>query len=398
MGRFIRGALVGFLFALTVGVWPAGASVSNVRVTSPTSNQVLAGTYATDGTPSGFGVNLRGTANASCGSGFSSIYFTIAGPKYPTKTFNVGSTSTNSWSGGPSTPWDTQPLLNGAYHVVIQVSENDGFLCTGQSTSAYVDAKLANPAQAPVWSGSPTPASNGSARVTLQWKKNTEPDVIEYHIYRSGPDGNKEAVVNAASPTGCSLSSNTYTCTDANFPSSYDGNYSYAIRAWRLRPAYNSTENPKTTCSTSDPCVVSQSNDVRQVTLTAPTPSPTPSPSGSPTGGPSTTPTPGSGPTLGFGPPLGPVSGGGPNVLSFGGGGGGSGVNPFYSGTYSETLPYTPKSVIVGNGTSPSDGKQADTGGVSGSPPNYRTIMLPVAGGLLAFLSAAHVRRLLVHF
>jgi hypothetical protein len=35
---------------------------------------------------------------------------------------------------------------------------------------------------------------------------------------------------------------------------------------------------------------------------------------------------------------------------------------------------------------------------VSESPPHYRTVMLPVAGGLLGLISAAHVRRLLVRF
>ena len=86
-------------------------------------------------------------------------------------------------------------------------------------------------------------------------------------------------------------------------------------------------------------------------------------------------------------------SGGAPRVLSFGSSGG------FYSGTYSETLPYTPRTMILGGGSATSspqaDGYQGEV--VSETAPDFRTIMLPVAGGLLAFLSAAHVRRLLLH-
>jgi hypothetical protein len=139
---------------------------------------------------------------------------------------------------------------------------------------------------------------------------------------------------------------------------------------------------------------------VKQVSLTDPTPTPTPTPTDSPT--PGGTPTPGGRPTIGIGTPgTGGGSGGsgrGSSVLSYGGSNptfGGS--NPFYSGTYEQRLPYTPKSLIVGDGTSTPDG-QVQAGSVSADAPNYRTIMLPVAGGLLAFLSAAHVRRLLLHF
>jgi hypothetical protein len=403
MGRIIRGALVGFLFVLTVGVWPAGAAVSNVKVTSPSQSQVMDGQYASDGTPSGFDINLRGTATSSC-NGFTSITFKVTGPASYSKTYSLGGTTTKAWSGGPSSPWNTQDLRNGVYTVRIDVVENGGALCNTQSGSAYVTAKLANPAAAPEWDGSPTAKSDGSANVTLSWKKNAELDVVEYHIFRQGPDGVKEAVVSATSPgsQGCSISGSTYTCTDsaASFPSSYDGNYSYVIKAMRSRPDYNSSEDPQKMCSLNggdDPCVVSASSDVRQVTLTAPTPTPTPTPTDTPTTGPTATPKPGSSPTTGV---TGlPRSGGNTNVLSFGGtgGGGGSSFNDFYSGTYDENLPYQPKSLIVGDGTS-TPGSQVEAAAVSNPAPNFRTIMLPVAGGLLAFLSAAHVRRLLVHF
>jgi hypothetical protein len=399
MGRFARGALVGFLFTLTVGLWPAGATVSNVKVTSPTQNQILDGAYSSDGTPSGFTVNLRGSATTDC-NGFSDIKFTVTGPSY-SNTWSLSASSTKNWSGGPSSPWNTQDLKNGIFTVTLRATEAGGLLCENETGSGYITAKVANPAVAPSWVGSPAAASDGSATVTFSWKKNSEADIVEYHITRSGPGGNVGIVVGAANPgTGCSLSGTTYSCTDpaSNFPNPYGGTYSYSITAMRSRPAFNSGETV-TNCVVNDqPCVESSASDVKQVTLTDPTPTPTPTPTDTPTA----TPTPGGRPTIGIGTPgTGGGSGGsgrGTSVLGGGfSGGGGFGSNPFYSGTYEERLPYTPKSLIVGNGTAPSNGS-VQAGSVSADAPNYRTVMLPVAGGLLAFLSAAHVRRLLVHF
>jgi hypothetical protein len=405
MGRITKGALVGLLFVLAAGVWPAHAAVSNVKVTNPTQNEVLSGAYSNDGTASGFGVPLRGSASTGC-SGFSSISFKVTGPNSYSKTFNVGSHSGQNYSGGPSTPWDTQDLRNGLYTVRIDVTDTGGVLCNSQSGSAYVTAKLANPPQAPVWNGSPSAASDGSAHVTLSWKQNGEPDIVEYAIFRDGPDGTKKAVVSATTPgsSGCSLSNGSYTCVDpaSNFPSSYDGTYSYAIVALRSRPDYNSGETVKNCDTTDKPCVASDGSDVRQVSLTAPTPSPSPTDSPSPGSGGS--PTPGHGGGGGVSTTGGSSSSssgkkGGTSVLSFGTSRGGSSYNDFYSGTYSENLPYQPKTLIVGGGGKATPGgEQVQAAAVNNTPPNYRTVMLPVAGGLLAFLSAAHVRRLLLHF
>jgi len=395
MGRFARGALVGFLFVLTVGVWPAGASVSGVSVTNPSKdNQLFAGAYSSSGTPSGFTFTVKGSATTSCTHGFSSAKFTITGPNPYSK--SVTPPSSNG-TFALSTPWDTSNIRNGVYDVRLDVTERPNSTlfdnCDGQVGSAHHTTKVANPPAAPVWDGSPTAASDGSANVTVQWKKNSEPDIVEYHIFRSGPDGTKEAIV-AESGNGCSVSSSGYSCTDSSFGTPYDGSYSYSIKAMRSRPSYNSGET-QVNCSTGDPCVVSAASDVRQVTLTAPTPSPSPSPGGSPTGDPSTTPSPGGSST-----PHGSGSkpGKGTGVLSFGTSRSGPSVNPFFTGTYQENLPYQPKSLIVGDGSATPDGQQIEAGAVNDSPPNYRTILLPVAGGLLAFLSAAHVRRLLIHF
>jgi hypothetical protein len=397
MGRIIRGALVGFLFTLTVGVWPAGANVSGVSVTNPSpSGEVMAGSYSADGTPSGFNVSIRGVATTDCSSGWASGSFTVTGPSGYSKVFTLNpASSSGTWS--PASTWATEDLKNGVYTVNFQVREVQKSLnlgnCAGQSGQDDKTAKLANPPKKPEWQGSPSAASDGSAHVTIQWKKNGEPDIVAYQIVRSGPDGTRTAVV---APDGCPLSSDVYTCEDVQFSENYSGAYTYKILAQRYAPSGTGEE-----CSpgSSDRCVTSAASETRSVTLTKPTPTPSPSPTDSPSGDPTTNPSPGGSPTVGVrGLPGTGKGGSGTSVLSFGGSsGGGSSFNDFYSGTYDKNLPYQPKTLIVGDGTS-TPGSQVEAAAVSDLAPNYRTIMLPVAGGLLAFLSAAHVRRLLVHF
>lgn len=381
--------------AVFAGIVPAGADVnaSSVKVTKPTQSQVLAGTYEDDGTPTGFKVTISGQATTTCSSGWQTIKFTVSGPS-GTQVFNVAAPSTETWSGNAPSQWDTLPLLNGVYTVRLDVVEKDtlALACKGQSGSNYITAKVANPATAPEWYAPPSAAADGSARVTLRWKKNSEDDVREYRIVRTGPDGTKIAAVSAASPSvqGCSVASGVYLCEDKDFPADYTGTYTYALVTMRERPSYNSSESNKIDCITvAKPCVGSAGSAFHDVSLVAPTPTP------EPTDQPTQQPTPGQSPT----PTKKPVAVGGTGGssgggLSFGGSGGG-----FYSGTYSETLPYQPKTLILGGGKVPSSPEAAGYQGevVSETAPDYRTIMLPVAGGLLAFLSAAHVRRLLLH-
>ena len=397
--RIARTAAVIFAAALAVflGVVPATADIntSSVKVTDPTQSEVLAGSFDADGNPNGFKMTFKGQATTSCSSGWQTIKFTVTGPS-GSQFFNVAAPSTGTWSGSAPTQWDTQPLENGTYTVRLDVVEKDtiALSCKGQAASHYVTAKVANPAEKPEWSSAPVAASDGSASVTLRWKKGAEDDILEYHILRSGPDGLKIAPVSASAPggQGCSLASSVYTCTDTAFPEAYTGDYNYGIVALRERPAYNSSEEEKIECETaSKPCVVSKGSQIYGVSLVAPTP--TPMPTDEPG-----TPAPG---TPGAGKPSSKPStsgssnsgSGGTRVLSFGNSGG------FYSGTYSETLPYTPRTMILGGGKATSspqaEGYQGEV--VSETAPDFRTIMLPVAGGLLAFLSAAHVRRLLLH-
>ncbi|MGH2726705.1 MAG: hypothetical protein ACRDKS_06985 [Actinomycetota bacterium] len=397
--RFVRAAAVLFAAAVVVfgGVIPAAADVNaaSVKVTDPIQSEVLAGSYDADGTASGFKVTLKGQATTTCPAGWSSIKFTVTATSY-SQTFTVTAPATETWSGNAPTQWDTQALRNGIYTIRLDVVEKpkQGALdskCASQSGSHYVTAKVANPAEAPAWYADPAPASDGSASVTLRWKKNGEPDVLEYHIVRTGPDGTKIAPVSAGSPgsQGCSLTSSVYVCEDTAFGDNYGGGYTYGIVAVRERPAYNSSEAEIECKTIAKPCVVSAGSAIQNVTLTEPDPSP--SPGGG--GGVSSSPPPPKAPGSDGGKPKPGTGSGGTHVLSFGG------SSDFYTGTYSETLPYTPRSFILGGGSATSSpkaqGYQGDV--ISETAPDYRTIMLPVAGGLLAFLSAAHVRRLLLH-
>lgn len=394
MGRFVRGMLLGLLMVFAVGVWPAHARVDHAytKVTTPGSGSVLRGFYESDGTPKAFKHTIRGQAKTDCPD-LSSIKFSVTGADgysvtFPTIDPSPGSNSA-TWSGGPSDPWDTQDLkLNGVYSVRMTATDRDTLLCEGnESFPTKVDVKVANAPVAPEWSASPAAAADRSAAVSLTWKKNPEPDVVNYHITRTGPGGSVTAIA-PASVCGAS----TCQAEDRSFPAEYSGTYSYQITTYRSAPA--GTGDPCASGS-SDECVKSNGSDIKPVTLTKPTPSP--SPSSSPTKSPSSFPSASSGGNN-RGPGSTPTSSsrGGSSVLSFGSG---SSSNDFYSGTYDESLPYQPKSLVLGGGqTTPANGRDVEAAAFSEEPPNYRTIMLPVAGGLLAFLSAAHVRRLLIHF
>ncbi len=391
MGRFVRGMLLGLLMVFAAGVWPAAAQVdsANTKVTAPAAGAALKGFYDSDGTPKAFSYTLSGKAASNCSNGFKEIKFSVTNAQGYSKTFTPISTSNgSSWAGNAPAVWNTQDLNNGVYSVRLTVTDNSCLLHGSSTYPTKNDVKLANAPVAPEWSGAPAAAGDGSAVVSLTWKKNPEADVINYQITRNGPDGSVTAIA-PASVCGTS----TCQAQDRSFPGDYSGTYAYQIVTYRSAPA--GTGEACSPGSSAD-CVKSNGSDIKSVTLTKPTPSP--SPTDSPTGG-SPTPKPGGGSGSG--------SGGGSSsssntsrptrVLSFGGGG--SSYNDFYTGTYNEQLPYAPKTLVIGNGktTTPSDSRN-EAAALSEDPPNYRTIMLPVAGGLLAFLSAAHVRRLLIHF
>lgn len=374
------------MFVLAAGVWPASAEIITVKVNSPANGSVISGTYTASGTPNNnFAVpNITGTAKTDC-AGWASIRFAITGPAGYNQNFNLGA-KPKDWTGGTGSPWDTRLLPNGDYVVRLDATE-DCTVGTDRSTSAQSAVKVANPAPPVVWESDPT-ATGDEAPVRISFRKVTIVDVKEYRIVRTGPDGTRTAIV---PPNGCPLSGNVYTCVDDDFDGEYTGTYEYAIFAVRSAPT--GTGQPCSATSSAR-CVSSASSEVKPVSLTAPPPPPTPTPSPSPTGDPSTDPSPTAGPTGGKTNTPAP-----PRVLSFGGGSGSS--SEFYTGTYSTTLPYeATKSLLVPSGSRPAGSPQAsgyDGEVTSQTAPNFRTVMLPVAGGLLAFLSAAHVRRLLTN-
>lgn len=359
-----------------------------MRVNNPANGAVISGTYTSSGTPnSNFGVGVTGTARTDC-NGWQSVSFAISGPSGYSQNYNLGA-KPKDWSGGTGTPWDTRLLLNGSYVVRLDATE-DCTVGTDRSTSAQSSVKVANPAPPVVWDSDPT-ANGDEAPVRISFRKITVVDVKEYRIVRTGPGG--ESRTATVSPTGCPLSNNVYTCIDDDFDGDYTGTYQYGIYAVRSAPS--GTGQPCASGSSSM-CVVSASSAVKSVSLTAPPPPPTPTPSPSPTDDPSTSPSPTTGPTGGKTTTPAPT-----RVLTFGGSSGGGSSSEFYTGTYSTTLPYeATKSLLIPSGTRPAGSPQAsgyDGEVTSQTAPNFRTVMLPVAGGLLAFLSAAHVRRLLTN-
>jgi hypothetical protein len=384
------------LFVLAAGVWPAHANIDGgtVKVTSPASAAVISGAYSSTGSPTNFRVTLKGQAQTTCEIGFASVSFRVTGPA-PTQTFPAPAPNSTSFNGSPANPWDTQVLPNGDYVVRLDVTEkSDGLRpkCNGQTASGQVGVKVANPAPTPEWSSPPAAQGpGGQGPVRFSFKKITTVDIKEYRVVRDGPDGTRTAVI---SPTGCPQSGNVYTCEDNFTGYEYTGSYNYRIYAVRSAP---SGTGQACTTGSSARCVLSSSSDISAVSLTAPPPPPTPTPS--PDDDPSSSPSPTTGPTGGS---TGRPSTTPTRTLSFGNtSSGGGSASEFYTGTYSSTLPYeATKSLLVPSGTRPAGSPQAsgyDAEITSQTAPNFRTVMLPVAGGLLAFLSAAHVRRLLTN-
>lgn len=390
VGRIARGTLLGLLVTLAVGVWPARADLSNVRIISPESGTVVSGIYQEkDGktVAAGFDVSFEGEAHTDC-STFEYVQVEITKPD----PYEYSHTEPLPFSGADfqgGFVWNTKPLRNGAYRMTFQVKEQCLNLFAGKSASPYVDVKVANAAEAPTWGAAPLSdfASDGSPTVTLRWNKNREPDVVEYHIIRTGGAGSFEAAVSASNPEqqDCDRVSGDYVCEDLKFPKNgYDGTYSYRLVAVRSRPAYSSNETQYfCELSPSQACVQSNPSDSRSIALSSPAPKPRPKVDQNP----------GSGSGTGSGS-------GSTSVLSSSSRGSGLDGSDFFTGSYKTSLPYQPRTLLIPGASArpPGDSREQAFSGeiLTETPPDFRTITLPIAGGLLTFLAAAHVRRLLV--
>lgn len=145
----------------------------------------------------------------------------------------------------------------------------------GDQASSAFSMRVSNRPGTPKWAGQPTRANDreSSPVVTLRWYRNSEPDIVEYHFVRSGPDGTSEYAVSAERPggQGCSFDGTVYTCTDDDFSSKeYAGTYRYSLIAFRASPDSSSS------CSLpgSGNCVDSTKSSSSSVKIQAPVPPP----------------------------------------------------------------------------------------------------------------------------
>lgn len=298
---------------------------------------------------------------------------------------------TEAWPSSPAGCSDSSvygtDTRNAVYDFRVQATD-----ATGTTTSSAYSVKVNNPAARPVWDGSPTVAGaeDNDPIVTLRWKKNSEPDIREYHFIRSGPDGEEEFAVSATKPggQGCDSDSSTITCYDDTLPKEgFDGDYSYSLVAFRSSPSssYSCSISPYGSCATSqvsDTKTVSVDEPVAQgpdaVETNAP-PKETTSSGGTPRQ--NTTPSrvtrrPGSASSSS------------------------SSYADFFSGEYEKELPYDAnKGFALPGDDGPTDqpsalGPESDFLGNSDVGGRLRALRI-LSGGLIMLLVAAHLARLL---
>ncbi|MBI4730284.1 MAG: hypothetical protein HY775_12440 [Acidobacteria bacterium] len=297
--------------------------------------------------------------------------------------------STGRWpghpSGCPASDSYGNVTANGSYTLRVTATEST----TGNRQTATFPVRLANAPAIPEWAGDPSVSGveDGAPVVTISWDRNPEPDVVEYRYTRTDPEGQPcergcEFAVSADDPEGqgCSVSGDVYTCQDDYFSEKdYSGEYSYSLVAYRSSPNGSQCAVPSGAS-----CVGSEPNEVRAATLEEPPPPPPPSsPSRKPSPAPSHR-TPTRKPTRVLG-------------SHFAGGVYGRGGSSTYlPGTYRSTLPYDRpprfEPSVTGDKGSGAQLAAAD----DGTPGDPRALILPVAAGMLLFLAAAHMARVLL--
>ena len=258
----------------------ATAAPNNTKITAVYLARNCSGTCNAGDPHLSNGAVVSGTiqvdAASDDGIGFSSVRLEALGPGDPSFTcIHIWQPAGTHFTG--SAQWNTknwpfpgsssgcnevvihkhgEPTANGTYSLrVVAVERNSN----AQQISSTFTVRVGNPADPPIWRGSPT--ANGSA-VTVRWYRNVETDVIEYRINRTDSKGTKVIALSATSPTttpGCLPEQEaTFTCTD--HPAS--GTVRYSIQAFRPTPA--SAPNCKTK---STPCVGSPANAKKSVTV-----------------------------------------------------------------------------------------------------------------------------------
>lgn len=272
----------------------------------------------------------------------------------------------------------TQRLdYNGPYDVAVVVSGrkildavlNNAPVTTRQDTSFNIEVAPAPPANV-------TASSNPDRSVTLKWTRNTEPDLVGYQVQRTGPGGSGFQPVgpNIPQPPDGSTVSWTDTTTAQS-----GGQFQYLVVA--VRPDGNGEVSNRAIAASAGAAV----------SVPPPPGSPGgpggPGGPGSPAGGPGgpgalAAPGPGGAFTTGSPAPLDLSSflaaGGAPPKIAVPGG------VTLPDGTFSATLPFGPKNASDAG---------ADSVEILGHSTSRRTLLLPVATGLLMCVFALHLRR-----
>lgn len=303
--------------------------------------------------------------------------------------------STTVWPGSSTTP-PTGCSANAAYGDMTSNGDwRVRVIATDQlgTQSAMTALKVNNRPSVPAWADDPVVEGDATREpiVELRWAANPEPDILEYHFVRTGPDGDqREYAVSSSKPggQGCDRDGTGYICFDDDFPSEgFEGTYTYSLIAFRSSPASS------TPCAlSSGTCVQSAMSDDIGASLDEPEPpSPDPTPtssSGGGRGGRGSTGGTTSSPTSGSSTPRTRTSGGS-----------GASYCDFYCGEYKKNLPYDPKQVLVpsgGNGGRPVFAAGPGLGsGISVEDDAGNRLWTSLAGGLLLILFSAHMARLL---
>lgn len=405
--RAVAALLLAMLAAAAAWPLPAGATPRETSVDAVYQLPCRGSVCDSDDSPVGSdavvsgGIEIRVSSQSSIGLAELRLDAQAAsGPAVCLARWNAGDQgtfaakarwTTGRWPGHPSgCPASDQygdVTANGSYTLRVTATETT----TGNRQTATFPVRLANIAAIPEWAGDPSVSGveDNAPVVTISWNRNPEPDVLEYRYTRTDPEGQPcergcEFAVSADDPEGqgCSVSGDVYTCQDDYFSEKdYSGEYSYSLVAYRSSPNGSRCAIPPGAA-----CVGSDRNEVRAATLEEPPPPPPPS---SPSRKPSPAPqhrTPTRKPT---------------KVLAshFAGGVFGRGGSSTYvPGTYRSTLPYDrgPGFVPRVKGDKGGNAQLAaadDAGSVSGDP---RALILPVAAGMLLFLAAAHMARVLL--
>ncbi len=393
------GSLVLLLWALLPAA-PAHAKPSiSVSGGGTVSGQVTMNVSVTSGDPAGLAyVSMRLTsAVQEANDAMAENPGTFPTKRDPGGNAEWGNGDQPDWVGAFN--WDSRAdtPYNGVYSFEVTAKDNsDGSV----EEKPPVTVRVNNPPAAADffgWEQQGTVYKNATAK--LSWRYGgDEPDFREFQIERVGPDGTKMASVSPNYPEkqGCTIDNSIYSCTDGPYPA--DGSYRYRIIALRASPTGSSTQcrldgdGNQIPNNGFAPCVGTASTASRTAAVTKPQASPSPTTGGSGGSGGS-----GGGSSLGFRKAEVSRTIVGAQRRT------GEDDAEFFQGTYTTKLPYSNQTLIVpeGQATVPGQNRVEAVGGSENSPRPLgipltdRTVLLPMAGGLLLFLGAAHFRRLL---